>query len=101
MAAGSLLEVVPGNLLVSTWTPTPASGTISLADVSTRTIDPNGTITTVTGATGSTTFSLTFSVGDTAIQGLWTLRWEANSPSVHASYEQQYTVLPSPFGSSA
>lgn len=91
----------PGEVITSVWNPAPATGSTALADVTARTCDPNGTITSLAGITGSDPYTIIYTVADTAAPGEWTLRWESNSPSAKLVKELRYTVTASPFGASA
>jgi hypothetical protein len=100
--AGSLGSFLPGEVVTSTWTTAPASGSVSLANVTARIIGPDGTITSLSGITGSANvWNIIFTISSTAAPGDWTLRWESNTPSAVLVKELSYSVKVTPFGASA
>ena len=93
----------PGDVAISVWTCVPASGTVVVADVTARTIDPDGNIVSLAPtAVSANTFQSIFTVGDTAKAGDWVLRWESNpGTSPKLVKEVAYRVSPSAYGAAA
>lgn len=76
-------HIAAGNIVVSTVTFIPETGTVALADVTVKLRKADATEATLTGVTttGTNAFRVTWASAETDIAGVYRMRWESNPPS--------------------
>lgn len=76
------LQVDAGNVVRTTITFVPATGTVALADVTCRVLKYDGSVESLTPVSGGTNiFYADVAVPDTVPNSRWRFRWESRTPS--------------------
>lgn len=79
------MSYTAGRVVRSTVTFTPASGTVTIDNVTARAILPDGTTANLTPVAGSTNvFTADYAIPDAMIGGPLLIRWECSSPKIVA-----------------
>ena len=88
----SIPRIDAGNIVVSTVTFIPESGTVALADVTAKLRKHDGTEVVLTGITGANpTFRVEWASAETDVTGIYLIRWESNTPSPRIVVEDDTT----------